>query len=187
MWPNPRWHHICTNDVTGCAWVCQNGIRAPRVHFLAYFTALTWKTRKDTTWSMFLNTMRCFLVMGLEQWVSITLKHIQCFHISDNGPWNMSPLSCSCHHVVKWWGFLLMWNNNIYWTNIHIWAPWDLDAMCHKKWETKIYIYGRKCVLNQLIEGSVLEMKQVIIQHWLTCGSLQVITSASHIKPGTSL
>ena len=90
----------------GAQWCTKNGIGAPRMHFMHYFSAWTLKTRKDTTWSVpiwFLCvSWSVSLAMWLEQWVSITLKHIQYYLISDNVPWNMSPLLCSCHHVVIW-------------------------------------------------------------------------------------
>ena len=82
--------------------------------------------------------------MWLEQWVSITLKHIQKFPISDNVPWNMSceSLAMHCHHVVKWGRFIelrILFIKNCKHIYIVL-AVWDPDNMYYEKWEADIYV-----------------------------------------------
>ena len=101
------------------------------------------------------------LAMWLEQWVSITLKCIQCFHISDNVPWNMSCESFAkhCHHVVEWRRFIelrtlfIMKHWNIYTLSL----LYKTQTTCVMRSRKNLFISTTKW--DQLTEGLVLKMK----------------------------
>ena len=143
-----------------------NGIGAPRVHF-GWFSDLKEHQKQEKiqpgVYSYALRLV--FLAMWPEQWVSITLMYIQTVFLFLNSvpieawvPCSALPPCCE----MKWSSCVGI--KNIYWTLEHIYSTSKLSKIqmpCAMR-SGKTYLYLLQN-WSQLIEGSVLKMKQMII------------------------